>query len=118
MIIIHVYQARILRFLEKTKKKKCTTENKAGESDNMIIDKKSEGESDPMIGRQERLTKEQEKLRKKVTTLMKKQKVHQVRGIVKEQDDSKPWGQEAHVKVCDVSTFECGGHLVTVVVMP
>ncbi|KAB1206594.1 DNA-directed RNA polymerase 1B, mitochondrial [Morella rubra] len=93
------HEARILRFLEKTKKKKCTTENKAGESDNMIIDKKSEGESDPMIGRQERLTKEQEKLRKKVTTLMKKQKVHQVRGIVKEQDDSKPWGQEAHVKV-------------------
>ncbi|KAF2321391.1 hypothetical protein GH714_040980 [Hevea brasiliensis] len=57
------------------------------------------GESDPVTAEEEKLAKEQEKLRRKVTELMKKQKVHQVRGLVKEHDDSKPWGQEAHVKV-------------------
>lgn len=46
--------------------------------------------------------KDPEKLRKKVAELIKKQKVKQVRGIVKEQDDLKPWSQEAHVKVCDI----------------
>ena len=45
-------------------------------------------------------TKAQERLRKKVTNLMKKQKVHQVREIVKFHDDSKPWGQDNQVKVC------------------
>ncbi|KAK3222754.1 hypothetical protein Dsin_009779 [Dipteronia sinensis] len=71
-------EARIHRFLESTKKKKNLT------------DEKLEGATDP---------KEQEKLRKKVTNLIKKQKLQQVRGILKGQDDSKPWGQEAHVKV-------------------
>lgn len=45
------------------------------------------------------VTKEQEFLRKKVTNLMKKNKLHQVRKIVKGQDDSRPWGQEAQAKV-------------------
>ncbi|KAK6931395.1 DNA-directed RNA polymerase, N-terminal [Dillenia turbinata] len=72
------HEVRIYRFLEKTKKK--TPANK------------KEGESVPV-------EKEQEKLRKKVTTLMKKQKLQQVREIVKVQDDSKPWGQDAQVKV-------------------
>ncbi|KAK2635967.1 hypothetical protein Ddye_030759 [Dipteronia dyeriana] len=71
-------EARIHRFLESTKKKKNLTDDKL------------EGASDP---------KEQEKLRKKVTNLIKKQKLQQVRGILKGQDDSKPWGQEAHVKI-------------------
>ncbi|KAK6921852.1 DNA-directed RNA polymerase, phage-type [Dillenia turbinata] len=71
------HEARIYRFLEKTKK---TPANK------------KEGESVPV-------EKEQEKLRKKVTALMKKQKLQQVREIVKVQDDSKPWGQDAQVKV-------------------
>ncbi|KAK9277423.1 hypothetical protein L1049_006966 [Liquidambar formosana] len=73
------HEVRIHRFLEKTKRKK--PENKEPET-----------ESDPV-------SKEQEKLRKKVTHLMKKQKVKQVRGIVKGQDDSKPWGQDCQVKV-------------------
>ncbi|KAF5727791.1 DNA-directed RNA polymerase 1B mitochondrial-like [Tripterygium wilfordii] len=81
------HEARILWFLEKTKKKKNST------------DKHPEGEPDISTDVQEKQTKQQDKLRRKVTTLMKKQKVHQVRKIVKEQDDSKPWGQEAHAKV-------------------
>ncbi|KAG2706865.1 hypothetical protein I3843_05G110000 [Carya illinoinensis] len=94
-------EARIHRFLEKTKKKKKSTAvNKAeGKSNKDETDKKPEGEFDPMIDGQEKPTKEQEKLRNKVTKLMKKQKVHQVRRILKEQDDVEPWGQEAQVKV-------------------
>ncbi|KAM0987014.1 hypothetical protein ACFX2G_011379 [Malus domestica] len=88
-------EVRIHRFLEKTKKKKNLT------------DKKPEDESDPVaieqekltISEQEKLTKEKERLRKKVNKLIKKQKMKQVREIVKEQEDLKPWGQEAHVKV-------------------
>ncbi|XP_041010369.1 DNA-directed RNA polymerase 1B, mitochondrial [Juglans microcarpa x Juglans regia] len=95
------HEARIHRFLEKTKKKKkkSTTVNKAEGKSNDETDKKPEGEFDPIIDGQEKPTKEQEKLRNKVTKLMKKQKVHQVRGILKEQDDVEPWGQEAQVKV-------------------
>jgi len=82
---IHIYvsglnQVRIHKFLEKTRKKP----NKDM--------KNGDGEGDS-------LTKEQESLRKKVTNLMKKHKLHQVRKIVKGQDDSKPWGQEAQAKV-------------------
>ncbi|KAJ6718625.1 DNA-DIRECTED RNA polymerase [Salix purpurea] len=80
-------EAKINKFLEKTKKRKNLT------------DKISEGESGAAIYEGEKLTKEQEKLRKKVTTLMKKQKVQQLRRIVKGHDDSMPWGQEAHLKV-------------------
>ncbi|XP_039051823.1 DNA-directed RNA polymerase 1B, mitochondrial-like [Hibiscus syriacus] len=74
------HEARIQKFLEKTNKKKGS-------------------ESEPETNEQDKLTKNQEKVRKKVTHLMKKQKVHQVREIVKGHDSSKPWGQEAHVKV-------------------
>jgi hypothetical protein len=90
-IISCVDQAKIHKFLEKTKKRKN------------LKDKISEGESGAAIYEGEKLTKEQEKLRKKVTTLIKKQKVQQVRRIVKGHDDSRPWGQEEHVKVCDIS---------------
>lgn len=89
-----MYQVRIHRFLEKTKKKKNTT------------DKKAEADSVPVTIEQEKLADEQEKLRKKVNKLIKRQKMQQVRGIVKEQEDLKPWGQEAHVKVCDVYRFK------------
>ncbi|KAK6252007.1 hypothetical protein QUC31_013727 [Theobroma cacao] len=80
------HEAKIQSFLGKTKKKKTT-------------DKKPDGESEPVTNKQEKLVKDQEKLRKKVTQLLKKQKVHQVRKIVKGHDTSKSWGQEAHVKV-------------------
>jgi DNA-directed RNA polymerase, mitochondrial len=40
-----------------------------------------------------------EKLRKKVNKLIKKQKVRQVRHIVKGHDESRHWGQENQVKV-------------------
>ncbi|XP_022776678.1 DNA-directed RNA polymerase 1B, mitochondrial-like [Durio zibethinus] len=80
------HEARIQKFLDKTQKKKTK-------------DKKPDIESEPVTNEQEKPDKDQEKLRKKVTQLMKKQKVHQVREIVKEQDTTKPWGQEAQVKV-------------------
>lgn len=73
-------QVRIHKFLEKTKKKKADK------------DKDEEGASGSVV-------KQQEKLRKKVTTLIKQQKLPAVRYIVKGQDDSKPWGQEAKAKV-------------------
>ncbi|KAG9440247.1 hypothetical protein H6P81_020412 [Aristolochia fimbriata] len=72
-------EARIYRFMEKTKKKKDKV-------------KKEEEESEPV-------SKENELLRKKVTTLIKKQKHVQVKKIVKEQDTTRPWGQEAQAKV-------------------
>ncbi|KAJ6290528.1 hypothetical protein OIU78_026299, partial [Salix suchowensis] len=43
--------------------------------------------------------KEQENLRKKVTDLIKKQKLPAVRKIVKGKDDSKPWNTDARAKV-------------------
>ncbi|PON76758.1 DNA-directed RNA polymerase, phage-type [Trema orientale] len=80
------HEVRIQRFFEKTKKKKKNTN-----------DKELEGESS--TEQEKVISKEQQRLRNKVTQLIKKQKVQQVRGILKQQDDSKPWGQEAHVKV-------------------
>ncbi|KAI3696187.1 hypothetical protein L1987_79197 [Smallanthus sonchifolius] len=38
------------------------------------------------------------KLRKRVNVLVKKKKLQQVQHIVKQQDDLKPWGQDAQVK--------------------
>lgn len=70
------HEARIRRFLEKSKKKHSLTVMNEGDE-----------------------AKAQERLRKKVTNLMKKQKVNQVREIVKFHDDSKPWGQDNQVKV-------------------
>lgn len=64
--------------MEKTKKKKAGKE--VGEH------------PDPLM-------KEQEKLNKKVTHLMKTQKLRAVRQIVEGQDDSKPWDQNAKAKV-------------------
>ncbi|XP_034226012.1 DNA-directed RNA polymerase 1, mitochondrial isoform X2 [Prunus dulcis] len=87
-------EVRIHRFLEKTKKKKNTTDKKA-EADSVPVTI----EQEKLADEQEKLTKEQERLRKKVNKLIKRQKMQQVRGIVKEQEDLKPWGQEAHVKV-------------------
>ncbi|XP_031285635.1 DNA-directed RNA polymerase 2, chloroplastic/mitochondrial [Pistacia vera] len=74
-------EVRIHKFLEKTRRKKgyISTETAGGESDASII--------------------EQEKLRKKVTNLIKKQKLPAVRQIVKEQDDCKPWALGVKAKV-------------------
>ncbi|NP_001289520.1 DNA-directed RNA polymerase 2, chloroplastic/mitochondrial [Nicotiana sylvestris] len=72
-------EVRIHNFLEKTKKQKAEKDKQ-----------KEDGEH---------VTQEQEKLRKKVTNLMKKQKLRAVGQIVRRQDDSKPWGQDARAKV-------------------
>ncbi|XP_019180748.1 PREDICTED: DNA-directed RNA polymerase 1, mitochondrial [Ipomoea nil] len=72
-------EARINRFLEKTKKKSASN---------------TDSEEQP-----EALMKERKRLRKRVTTLMKQQKMHEVKRIVKQQDDGRPWGQENQVKV-------------------
>ncbi|XP_022728128.1 DNA-directed RNA polymerase 2B, chloroplastic/mitochondrial-like isoform X4 [Durio zibethinus] len=77
---------RIHKFLEKTKKKK--------------VDKKNEDEDDES----DAAIKVQERLRKKVTNLIKKQKLPAVRQIVEGQDDTKPWNQDAKAKV--------GSHLI------
>ncbi|KAJ6734908.1 DNA-DIRECTED RNA polymerase MITOCHONDRIAL [Salix purpurea] len=76
-------QIRIHNILEKTRKKK----EKADDSKNGV-----EGESPSVM-------KEQENLRKKVTDLIKKQKLPAVRKIVKGKDDSKPWNADARAKV-------------------
>ena len=80
-MISYVDQVRLQKFLEKSKKTK--KEKIVSESDAELKSTKEE----------------QERLRKKVTQLMKKQKVPQLRKIVKQHDDSRPWGQEVHVKV-------------------
>ncbi|KAJ6421515.1 hypothetical protein OIU84_028813 [Salix udensis] len=76
-------EIRIHNILEKTRKKK----EKADDSKNGV-----EGESPAVM-------KEQENLRKKVTDLIKKQKLPAVRKIVKGKDDSKPWNVDARAKV-------------------
>lgn len=64
--------------MEKTKKKK-----------------KLKAEEDPLG-----LSTEQEKLRKRVTDMLKKQKLRAVRHIVEGHDDTKPWDEEIRAKVC------------------
>ncbi|KAB5516530.1 hypothetical protein DKX38_027178 [Salix brachista] len=76
-------EIRIHNILEKTRKKK----EKADDRKNGV-----EGESPSVM-------KEQENLRKKVTDLIKKQKLPAVRKIVKGKDDSKPWNADARAKV-------------------
>ncbi|KAF9663906.1 hypothetical protein SADUNF_Sadunf17G0100800 [Salix dunnii] len=76
-------EIRIHNILEKTRKKK---EN-ADDSKNGV-----EGESPAVM-------KEQENLRKRVTDLIKKQKLPAVRKIVKGKDDSKSWNADARAKV-------------------
>ena len=46
------------------------------------------------------VNEEQEKLRRKVTNLIEKQKLHAARRIVKGLDNSKPWPSNARVQVC------------------
>ncbi|KAL6139928.1 hypothetical protein ACLB2K_058229 [Fragaria x ananassa] len=72
-------EVKIYNFLERTKKKKVGKDQETGESDAAM--------------------KENEKLNKKVTNLMKKQKLQAVRHIVRGHDDSKAWSQEAKAKV-------------------
>ncbi|WCJ25474.1 DNA-directed RNA polymerase 1 mitochondrial [Euphorbia peplus] len=83
-------EIRIHKFLEKTKK------IKAGRGR-----KKQQVESNDV-------SPEQEKLRKKVTDLIKKQKLPAARQIVKGQDPSKPWSQETKAKV--------GGRLIELLI--
>ena len=68
------------RFLEKSKKKTV-----------------SKDEEDERPG-----AKIEEKLKKKVTTLMKQQKLRAARQMVNVHDGSKPWGQNIKAKVCTV----------------
>ncbi|XP_076909851.1 DNA-directed RNA polymerase 1B, mitochondrial-like [Bidens hawaiensis] len=75
------HEARIHRFMEKSKKKATLNESPDDESET-VSDKQ-----------------QMQKLRKKVNVLVKKKKLQQVRHIVKQQDDLKPWGQDAQVKV-------------------
>lgn len=44
--------------------------------------------------------KEQDKLRKKVNDLIKKQKLSAVRKILQSHDYTKPWSSDARAKVC------------------
>ncbi|KAK7273262.1 hypothetical protein RIF29_14311 [Crotalaria pallida] len=74
-------EVRIHKFLEKTKKKKDGKGKKNDAAESSIV------------------AKEEEKMRKKVMDLMKKQKLAAVRGIVKGQDDTKPWGPVIKTKV-------------------
>ncbi|CAI0553079.1 unnamed protein product [Linum tenue] len=74
-------EIRIHNFLEKTKKKKdAKVEKREGDESGVV-------------------EKEQEKLRRKVTELIRKQKLPAVRRIVKDYDESRPWSQEAKAKV-------------------
>ncbi|PNY05817.1 DNA-directed RNA polymerase chloroplastic/mitochondrial-like, partial [Trifolium pratense] len=74
-------EARIHRFLEKTRKKKH-----------------DKGKKNETVESTE-VNKEEEKLRKKVINLMKKQKLVAVKGIMKGLDDTKPWGPVMKTKV-------------------
>ncbi|XP_022844750.1 DNA-directed RNA polymerase 2B, chloroplastic/mitochondrial-like isoform X4 [Olea europaea var. sylvestris] len=73
-------EVRIHKFLKKTETNKVRETKKEGGG--------SDGND-----------QEQEKLRKAVNNLMKKQKLRAVRQLVKGQDDSKPWGTDAKAKV-------------------
>ncbi|KAL5698887.1 DNA-directed RNA polymerase [Ranunculus cassubicifolius] len=85
-------EVRIQRFLEKTgRKKKKEKKVEGAEPDASVTEEQEIVDAS--------VTKEQEKLRKKVTTLMKQQKLRQVRYIVKEHDNLKPWGQDAQAKL-------------------
>ncbi|KAL8161431.1 hypothetical protein V2J09_012920 [Rumex salicifolius] len=74
------HEVRIHRFFEKTKNKKKDTTTEDG-SDSHASAKK------------------QDRLRKKVNTLIKQHHVRKVREIVKDDNDMKPWGQENQAKV-------------------
>ncbi|XP_004491958.1 DNA-directed RNA polymerase 2, chloroplastic/mitochondrial isoform X2 [Cicer arietinum] len=74
-------EVRIHKFLEKRNKKKRGKGKK-----NQTVESTAD-------------INEEEKLRKKVIDLMKKQKLAAVRGIVKGHDDTKPWGSVMKTKV-------------------
>ncbi|KAK9063780.1 hypothetical protein SSX86_017652 [Deinandra increscens subsp. villosa] len=75
------HEARIHRFMEKSKRKASLNESPDDDAETVNNEQ------------------EMQKLRKKVNVLVKKKKLQQVRHIVKKQDDLKPWGQDAQVKV-------------------
>ncbi|OIV93790.1 hypothetical protein TanjilG_03753 [Lupinus angustifolius] len=90
------HEARIYRFMEETKKKKdkrSITANPDEESDIGLT------ERGKLTEEKEKMVKDQQRLRKKVASLIKKQKKQQAMGIVRGVDDRKPWGQEGQVKV-------------------
>lgn len=74
-------QVRIYRFLEKMRMK----------DDKEKTTEEAEGD--------ETMSKDPEFLWKKVKTLLKQQKPHQVWRIIKGRDDWEPWGQIAQAKV-------------------
>ncbi|CAI0462469.1 unnamed protein product [Linum tenue] len=82
------HESMINKFLEKTKKRGKKASKPEIEPDSASV-----------ANTEEKSGEDSDKLRKKVTTLMKKQKLYQVRKMVKDHDDPTPWGQEAHVKV-------------------
>lgn len=79
--MLTIEQIRIHKFLERTMKKKANQDSINQEDINPAV------------------TQNEEKLRKTVTNLMKKQKLRAVQQIVKTQDDSRPWSQDAKAKV-------------------
>ncbi|CAN1295996.1 DNA-directed RNA polymerase 2, chloroplastic/mitochondrial [Linum perenne] len=74
-------EIKIKNFLEKTKKKRAAKTEKVEEGESAVA------------------VKEQEKMRRKVIELIRKQKLPAVRQMVKGYDDSRPWSQEAKAKV-------------------
>ncbi|XP_075474068.1 DNA-directed RNA polymerase 2B, chloroplastic/mitochondrial-like isoform X1 [Primulina tabacum] len=74
-------EVRIHRFLESRKKKKVQND----------MENEGDGSNDN--------PQEQENMRKKVTNLIKKQKLRAVRQLVSRQHEGKPWGQDAKAKV-------------------
>lgn len=82
-------EVRIHNFLEKSKKKGKEDKKKG---------KEDKGKEEPVFESEAALN-QQEKLRKTVTMLIKKQKLPAVRKIVSEQDGLRPWSQDAKAKV-------------------
>ncbi|TKY58551.1 DNA-directed RNA polymerase 1B [Spatholobus suberectus] len=83
------HEARIYQFM---KREKRTTTDKSSHLAPVV-------QRGRLTEENEEMDKKQNRLRKRVAGLMKKQKKQQAMGIVRGQDDWKPWGQEAQVKV-------------------
>ncbi|KAK7317761.1 hypothetical protein RJT34_02254 [Clitoria ternatea] len=89
------HEARIYHFMEKTKmKEKRTNADKSGGGSDLASEERGK-----MSEEEKKMDEKQKRLRKRVASLIKKQKKQQAMGIVRGQDDWKPWGQEAQVKV-------------------
>lgn len=97
--------------MEKTKVKKATSHK--SDSDSVPAPVKGENLT---AEENEKLAKEEKRLRNKVASLIKKQKKQQALGIVKGRDQAKPWGQEAQVKVCNIwiCSYELGRFILFV----